>query len=145
MKVQRENMKRGILGVIMIVCILVSSCFNTYAAEADNNGAAPASIDVNTVTSISISSTGTATATCTVTGTTGVTTKISITMTLQKKAGSGKFYAVDTWSGTKSSYYYRLKKTSEVSKGTYRVMAKVTCYEGSNSETIYKYSGTKTY
>lgn len=138
-------MRKRVIGIMVAVCMFISSGCITKAAVEDNQIAMPASIDVNTVTSLSISSSGTATSTCTVSGASGELTKISITMTLQKKAGSGKFYAVNTWTGTKSSNYYKMQKTASVAKGTYRVMAKVTCYMGSTSETTYKYSSTKTY
>lgn len=137
-------MKKRILGIVIAVVVLINASMGVFAADANGNEVQPRTMDAVTTVSLTISS-GVATSKCTVIGSSDDVTKISITMTLQKKAGSGKFYAVNTWTGTKSDSTYTLKKTADISKGTYRVMAKVTCYEGSTSETIYKYSGTKTY
>ncbi|MGN0333309.1 MAG: hypothetical protein ACI4D9_09885 [Lachnospiraceae bacterium] len=140
--------KKGILKTLMCIGVGISmiflSCANVYAANSiEEEEVIPATIDVENTVSLSISS-GIATASCKVYGVAGEVTKISISMYLQKKS-SDSYVTVCTWVGSKESNYFNFKKTQSISKGTYRVKAKITCYTGSTSETTTRYSTAKTY
>lgn len=94
-----------------------------------------------TITTLSISGSGVATGTSKITGYSGTTTKVHITMTLQKKGFLGLFWTdVSQWSQTFNNYYGTLSKTYNVSGGTYRVRAVYVAYRDSSSETITAYS-----
>lgn len=140
--------KRNLLKVIAAVGISVSMsvviCMTGFAAAGRSTDITPLSISARQNVTLSISS-GTATSSVKVSATAGEVTKISITMDLQKKSSSGSYSTVKTWSGSKSSNYYNFKRTKSVSKGTYRVKARITCSKGSTSETITKFSNAKTY
>lgn len=70
------------------------------------------------------------------------TTKIEITMTLQKKTLLW-WSKVESWTTTVNGYYAALSKTKSVDSGTYRVKAEFKVYSGSDSETIKQYSAEK--
>ena len=72
------------------------------------------------------------------------TTKIVITMTLQKKT---LFWwsEVETWTGTYNTYVGELAKSKSVGSGTYRIKTKFVVYSGSDSETITVKSPEKEY
>lgn len=116
----------------------------TKAADGADTGIKPMSANVKQLAELSISS-GTATVTARASGVPGEVTKISITMYLQKKNASGSYSTVKSWKGSKSGTYYRFQKTCRVSKGTYRVKARITSYKGSKSETATVFSSTKQY
>jgi hypothetical protein len=63
------------------------------------------------------------------------TTKIVITMTLQKKT---LFWwsEVETWTGTYNDFVGELSKSKSIESGTYRIKTKFVVYSGSDSETI---------
>lgn len=65
---------------------------------------------------------------------------ISITMTLQKASGNS-WINVTTWSGSKTSTRFSFEKSRNISKGKYRVKAKIKY--GSDSKTTY--SSSKSY
>lgn len=157
MKRQRKALWKGIVAIGMGICVSMTACVTGYASEitagstaapetADYEGVkiAPMSVDTSKSVALSITS-GTAAASAKVKGTPGEVTKISITMYLQKKSANGSYAAIKTWSGSVQRNYYNFKHTYKVSKGTYRVKAKITCYKGSKSETTTKYSSAKIY
>lgn len=84
---------------------------------------------------------GKAVCTGSVTGYNGTTTKIKITMTLQKKTLLW-WSEVEEWTTTVSSYKTTLEKTATVDSGKHRVKVEAIVYSGSNSETITVYSST---
>lgn len=98
----------------------------------------------NAIASISISGSGTASCNATVTGKHGITTRITINLYLQKYS-NGKWTTAKQWSGSKKGTSYTLSKTTSVSKGKYRTKAVCKIYSGNKSESITKYSRTKTY
>lgn len=98
----------------------------------------------NTSVSLSIPS-GTANMTSKVTGVYSTTTKVAISMTLQKKSTTGTWGYVSDWSDVYNSYMGTLSKSMSVSKGTYRVKTVFTAYSGSSSETVTQYSAEVTY
>ena len=67
------------------------------------------------------------------------TTKIVITMTLEKKT---LFWwnDVETWTGTYNASVAELFKSHSISSGTYRIKTEFVVYSGSKSETITTYS-----
>ena len=66
----------------------------------------------------------------------GITTKIEITLTLQKKTLLFFWSDVASWSATFNTYDGILNKVYSVSNGTYRVAATYKVYRGSAYETI---------
>jgi len=101
----------------------------------------------STNTILSIPSSGTATAYASLQGYQGITTKVEITMTLQKKGGLFNLFwnDVTTWSQSFNSHSGTLSKQHNVSSGTYRVKAIYKAYSGNNSETNTSYSGEVKY
>lgn len=96
----------------------------------------------DTLTVLSISDSGIATCTSKITGYSGSTTKVHITMTLQKKGGFLNLFWTDVmeWSQSFNNYYGTLSKTHSTSGGTYRIRAVYVAYSGSDSETTTAYS-----
>lgn len=82
---------------------------------------------------------GKASCTADLEGYNGTTTKIEITMTLQKKTLLW-WSAKETWTATYNTFYGTLTKSISVDSGTYRVKAVYKVYSGSNSESITSYS-----
>lgn len=146
MRHYKMKLLKTVMGICMGIFIATMGCMNVQASETTqpDETVVPMSINVSKNVTLNISS-GVATSSCKVSGNIGDVTKISITMYLQKKSSSGTYSTIQTWSGSKSSNYYNFSKTCSVSKGTYRVKAKITCYKGSTSETTTKYSTVKTY
>ena len=101
----------------------------------------------DTTTTLSISGSGVATCTAKITGYSGTTTKVQITVTLQKKGGFLNLFWTDVtqWSQTFDNYYGTLSKSYNVSSGTYRIRAVYVAYKGSDSETITAYSSEVKY
>ena len=82
---------------------------------------------------------GQATCESTISGYSGITTKVTITMYLEKKT-LWWWSTQASWTGTFNSYRGALSKNYAVGGGTYRVRAVYVAYSGSNSETITGYS-----
>jgi len=95
----------------------------------------------STVTTSLKDSSGKAKCTSILYGYDGITTKIKITMTLQKKSLLW-WSDVEEWTTTASDYYATLSKTYAVGSGKYRVKTVYTVYSGSESESITDYSST---
>lgn len=89
-------------------------------------------------TSIAISN-GQAICESTLTGYSGTTTKVTITMYLEKKT-LWWWNTETTWVGTFNSYRGALSKTHAVGGGTYRIRTVYIAYSGSKTETITGYS-----
>lgn len=122
----------------------VSVC-NLYTEKASATEVTPYWLYTNTYSSeLSISGT-TATCTSKVTGYPGVTTKIVITQTLQKKNSSGEWEKVTSWEKTVDGFTASVTNYAyNLSKGTYRLKSVFKVYSGSDYETITKYSSEKT-
>lgn len=155
----KKTFMKGITAAGLAICMWAMMCATGQAMEpvekisgetkaadgADTGtGVKPMSANVKQLAELSISS-GTATVTARASGVPGEVTKISITMYLQKKNASGSYSTVKSWKGSKSGTYYRLQRTCRVSKGTYRIKARITSYKGSKSETATVFSSTKQY
>lgn len=89
----------------------------------------------NIVTATLSKSNGKAVCNANVIGYNGTTTKIKITMTLQKKTLLW-WSTVDEWTTTVNSYQAVFSKTRAVNSGKHRVKVCAIVYSGSNSETI---------
>lgn len=141
----KRNIFRKVCMIMSVVILLVSVNYQTaYGATSVEDEIMPLSIDASKSASLSISS-GTAYAKCKVVGEVGNLDKIVINMYLQKKNSNGYFENYKSWYSTKSSYYHNLSKSCSVTSGTYRVYVRVICYNGSDAETTYLTTGTKTY
>lgn len=95
----------------------------------------------NTVTATLTNSSEKAKCSARVVGFESTTTKIKITMTLQKKTLLW-WSEVNEWTTTVSSYQAYLSKTVAVDSGKHRVKVEAIVYSGSDSETISVYSST---
>ena len=132
-----------------IVLCIVLCCGISFVTEADCNTKGVTSVadsniqpcyDYTSTVSTKLNSpSGKAVCTANVNGYDGLTTKIKITMTLQKKALLW-WSAVETWTTTVSDFYATLSKTATVESRKYRVKAEYVVYSGSNSESITQYS-----
>ena len=97
----------------------------------------------NIYTGLDINS-GNAMCTASLTGYQGVTTKIEITMYLEKRFLF--FWFTDTsWSATFYSNNALMNRQCSISGGTYRVKAVYVAYSGTASETMTEYSETVAY
>ena len=139
----------------MLLCVVLMCSFSTVAYAQNPAVITPDELvqtesDImpcfeytnTTATSLSISTSGTATCTARLNGYNGITTKIDIKMTLQKKTLLW-WSEVDSWSTTINNSYGALTKTASVGSGKYRVKVDFTVYSGSNSEKITTYSQEK--
>ena len=136
------NKKWKLLAWVLVLALCLGK--PVYAAANSAEEVIPLTIDSQKIVNLTLSS-GNATAECKVFGAGGKVTKITIYMYLQKQNSSGGWSNYKTWSGTKSDNNYTLSKTTANTKGTYRVRASVTCYQGTSSETTSEYSTVKTY
>ncbi len=140
----------ALMSVILMCCsmnLLVNA--ESYAAVEDyaidssvvGNEIQPCYNYANTVNAILNNSNGKAECKGVVTGYNGTTTKIKITMTLQKKKLLW-WSKAEEWTTTVSDYKTTFAKTAAVSSGKYRVKVEAVVYSGSKSETITVYSST---
>lgn len=146
------------IGFILSLTMMFALMTGIYAAESNfkkadtayiasltqNIGVMPLFLYTEgTYTSLSIDS-GSAWCYGNVIGIDGVTTRIDITLYLQKRVLL--FWTTDTsWSDTFYDYEASMYQLHLVSSGTYRVKAVYVVYSGSDSETITEYSATVTY
>lgn len=134
------------VGVILAFGVLMNWSITGAAIDLRGSSGIVSTMSIDSAKSVVLSiSANEATVLCNVTGDSGNVTKIAITMYLQKKNSSGVWENYKTWNGSKSGYCYALKKTTLISRGTYRVKAKVTCYKGTTSQTTYHYSASRLY
>jgi len=133
-------MKKRIVSLVIAVIMLLSCAAVSQAAVVDGGATVQPMYNYTstTTTNLNISS-GVASCRSYIMGYNGTTTKIEITMTLQKKTLLW-WSTVETWTTTVNSYYGSFNKSISVGGGTYRVKAVYKVYSGSNSETITDYS-----
>lgn len=129
-------MFKKFFSVIMGLILLLSCNLTCFALSTKETDIQPYYTYTNLVsTTLSISN-GTAICKAKLTGKTGTTTKVKITMTLEKKVlfwWSEK----ETWTQTFNNYNGTLSKTySGADSGTYRITAEYIAYGSSGSETI---------
>lgn len=132
---------------LVMVLVLLIFCVNwkpVCAAQTSETEIMPLSLDATSSVTLSISS-GTASARCSVRGESGEITKIVINMYLEKKNSNGYWDTYKSWYATKYSYYHTLSKSYSVTSGTYRVKVRIICYNGTDAETKYLYTASKSY
>lgn len=128
--------------ISLALCLVMLLSYN-FVASAEDDGVAPA-FDYTNITMTSILyANKTFYCEASADGYNGITTKIEITMTLQKK-GLLWWSKVQSWSGTYNKEYATLSKSYATTKsGKYRVKAVYKVYSGSDSEKITSYSGER--
>ena len=149
--------KKKVLPLVMVMCF-VFSCSVVYVnAQNVTNGDIIEPIDYcpiatpmyisNATVSLTISNSGIATSTARITGFPGITTRVTITMTLQKRGGFLNLFWNDvaTWSQSFNNHSGTLSQNISVGKGTYRVRASFTAFSANSSESNTIYSGTVTH
>lgn len=133
-------MSKRLVSVLLIVVMLLS--FSSFAsAEAtsiiskvefeDSSTIQPLYDYTNQCLTNLTNVNGKASCVADVTGYSGTTTKIEITMTLQKKTLLW-WSTTETWTATYNTFYGTLTKSISVDSGTYRVKAVYKVYSGSN-------------
>lgn len=131
---------------LALVMCLVLMCGTVLIASAEtvDNQVQPRYNYTNIISATLANSSGKALCVGDVHGYNGTTTKIVLTMTLQKKT---LFWwsKAEEWTITSNTYYAAISKTVAVSSGTYRVKVEATVYSGSNSETVDCTSKTYTF
>jgi hypothetical protein len=141
----------AILSLVLVLCIGAAGAIGVCGTGNDAREADPPptrlSYIMMTATSISISG-GQASCTGSITGYNGTTTKVVITLYLERKLASSSTwstYASDP-SQTFNSFYGQYTMKKSVVKGyQYRVRAVYKAYAGSNSETLTGYSSVVAY
>jgi len=137
-----------------LACLLLTMLFlalGTVGAAAvdselaDPGGGTRLSYTNYAYTGLRISSGGVATCTSMIQGYPGITTKVTIQMTLQKRFLLLFWTDEQTWTQTFAGDYGALEKTKSVSGGTYRVSTTYTAYSGTNYETVNGTSPSATY
>lgn len=141
-------MEKRIISIVLSMHILLIPCFSYADADLD----APVGEKImeaysytSTVsTTLSISGTGLAKPRAVINGLPGTTTKLHVTMQLQKYS-NGSWETVQSWSSSTASNSLALSKSKNVSHGKYRTHTVFKAYHNSSSETITKNSGIVTY
>lgn len=123
--------------ILAIVMCLVLMCGTGLIANAETteNQVQPRYSYTNTICATLTNSSGKAMCGADVEGYSGTTTKIVITMTLQKKTLLW-WSKVEEWTTTSNTFYATLVKTASVDSGTHRVKVEATVYSGSKSEEV---------
>ena len=145
--------KKRMYSLAMVICLFftMAMAVNAQAAEGNPYGQSlegDGGITIcyaythSTTTILSIPSTGKSISYASLQGYQGVTTRVDITMVLQKKGGLFNLFWTDlsTWSQSFNGYSGALSKQQDVGSGTYRLNAVYKAYSGNNSETITSYS-----
>lgn len=138
-------MRKRLISVILTVVLLCSMGMGTHAMNANTQSDTEIQplLNYTSVTSALLTITdGRAICYADVIGYEGVTTKITIEMTLQKKT-LWWWDDVQSWKLTNYDYIASDEESVNVSSGTYRVKAVFTIYSGTASETVTDYSPEK--
>ena len=134
--------KKAIAVLVSMVLLCTSFlCVSAQSVSPDDSEVAPLlQFTQNTTTILTVSG-GQASATASFSGYKGTTTKVVITMTLQKKGFLGLWWSDETsWTETFNSYNASMNRKHSVSDGTYKVKAEYVAYSGSKNETVTDYS-----
>ena len=138
-------MKNRIICIAVSLLIMMVPCFAFGGTELDTpieEGLVDEYSYTSTVsTTLTISNTGVAKPRAVITGFPGTTTKLSVTMYLQKYS-NGSWETIQSWSSSTTLNSLTLTKSKVVSKGKYRTHAVFKAYRNSSSEQIVKNSGT---
>lgn len=131
------------------ICICLSLILSTsmaFAAQNDDSEIGTCALNYNNAsTTISISDSGTATVNGRITGLAGRTTKMTLTLYLQKYE-NGSWKNVTSWQKESITNLLTLTKTKAVTSGyKYRTKASFYAYAGTNSEHFTLHSSQVTY
>ncbi len=129
----------GVMGTLLSGSI-------SQAAMLMDGASVTSIVDSNSTVKLSISGTGTATASAHIRGNVIDTSKVEVTMKIQKYNTSTKSWkAVKSWTESKRSYRLSISKNYSVSsRGKYRVKV-IATLSGTKTETVTKYSSAVTY
>ncbi len=132
--------------ILALVMCLVLMCGTGLIASAEtvDSQVQPRYNYTNIISATLTDSSGKAMCAGNVTGYNGTTTKIVLTVTLQKKTLLW-WSKVEEWTTTANTYYATLVKTATVNSGTHRVKVEAKVYAGSNYETVDCTSKTYTF
>ena len=137
-----ENMTKRITSLVLAILLLFTGSVAVSAATGEET--VQPLYDYTSSTSVNLSvSNDTAYCTAQLIGYAS-TTKIVITMTLQKKTLLW-WSEVDSWTTTYNDNVAMMSKSCSVGSGKYRVKSKFVVYCGSDSETITSYSLEREY
>jgi hypothetical protein len=134
---------KKLITVILCTALLLCSSGIAYADAGRNDHPHQGNIIITpqmvyiyeSQSKLNITSTGQAQVKCYVEGYSGIVTKVSIEAELQQYK-NGDWVVINSWYQSSSSYRLTLSKSTTVPKGySYRVVADVTAYSGSDSET----------
>ncbi len=133
--------------ILSVVMVMVLCCCITLPANAQGLSTSSSSVQPRFSYTASVSATltnssGKAICGTIVEGYKGITTKIKVTMTFQKKVLL-LWTDIQTWSTSVNDYYLSFHKTISHNGGKYRVKSQIVSYSGSASESITKYSSEK--
>lgn len=138
-------MFRRIISLLIVVVIGVVGMTSTAFAAAPPEEATPNWQYTNSCSYALTISNKTATCISRVTGYYGITTRIVIMQVLEKQNSKGEWKNYAVWSTTIFGCDGALTSTkSNLESGTYRLRSVFYVYSGSKTETITKYSATKT-
>ena len=137
-------MFKKILSVVLVVvlCLSLGLTANAQDFSTSDSQIQPRYSYTSSISTTLMNASGTAKCSTSVVGYSGITTKIKITMTLQKKTLLW-WSEVETWTVTANDYVASIAKSVSVNGGKHRVKADIVVYGGSASESITKYSSEK--
>ena len=136
-------MLKKILALVMCVVMLCATGL-IASAETTENQVQPRYSYTNIISATLTKSNGKALCVGNVSGYNGTTTKIVMTMTLQKKTLLW-WSEVQEWTVTANSHAAAISKTVAVDSGTHRVKVEAKVYAGSNYENVDCTSKTYTF
>lgn len=136
-------MFKKILALVMCV-VMLSGTGLIASAETNDNQVQPRYNYTNIISATLANSSGKALCIGNVNGYNGTTTKIVLTVTLQKKTLLW-WSKVQEWTTTANTYYATISKTVAVDSGTHRVKVEAKVYAGSNYENVDCTSKTYTF
>ncbi len=127
-------MFKRVLSLVMCVVLLCGTGLIANA-ETTENQVQPRYTYTSGISATLANSGGKALCIGNVNGYDGITTKIVLTVTLQKKTLLW-WSKVEEWTTTANTYYATISKTVAVDSGKHRVKVEATVYSGSNSEKV---------
>lgn len=142
-------MRKRMISVILTVVMLCSmgmgtQLFSVHAQVIEDAGIQPLySYTAITTVALNIDN-GVAICSANLEGYEGITTKVSVDMTLQKKT-LWWWSEVQTWHTTCYDCFVICEESTTVGSGTYRVKAEFIAYSGTASESITSYSQEYSY
>lgn len=133
--------KRFISLFLCLILFVTTSVFTAHAENLDDGMMSPSPRYSYTDAAVSFLNINNGQAVCEsrLSGYPNITTKINLSMTLEKKTLLW-WSAQQTWTQTTNGYSTSISKSYNVGSGTYRVKTVCTVFSGSASETVTSYS-----